>query len=98
MGEDGQFEVVVECDGDECLRWSGYAENLTDALYRALGERERQVAELEAHQDYPKGLCGNRDEHAPHKHNSLTLGRFWCTADQMDREPGRSEFRRKHAA
>jgi hypothetical protein len=39
----------------------------------------------------PDGLCGNRDEHVPHLHDSETLGRFWCTADQSHREPGRSE-------
>jgi len=42
------------------------------------------------------GLCGDRREHGAHVHDSASLGRFWCTADQAQREPGRSE-RRRHA-
>lgn len=43
----------------------------------------------------PRGLCGDRAEHAAHIHDSATLGTFWCTADPDDREPGRSERRRQ---
>lgn len=43
---------------------------------------------------WPDGLCGDRAEHSPHAHHSASLGRFWCTADQAQREPGRSERRR----
>jgi hypothetical protein len=42
----------------------------------------------------PRGLCPNREDHAPHFRNSPSLGRFWCTAKQEDREPFRSERRR----
>lgn len=42
----------------------------------------------------PDGLCGDRGEHRAHLHDSATLGRFWCTADQSQREPYRSEQRR----
>lgn len=42
----------------------------------------------------PDGLCGNREKHPAHLHESATLGVFWCTARQQDREPGRSERRR----
>lgn len=42
----------------------------------------------------PEGLCGNRAEHPAHLHESVSLGRFWCTADQSQREPWRSERRR----
>lgn len=42
----------------------------------------------------PDGLCANREDHQPHLHDSASLGRFWCTADQQDREPFRSERRR----
>jgi hypothetical protein len=38
-----------------------------------------------------RGLCGNREEHDPHLHRSASLSEFWCTADQSQREPGRSE-------
>jgi hypothetical protein len=39
----------------------------------------------------PDGLCAKREYHQPHLHDSDTLGRFWCTADQSQREPYRSE-------
>ena len=45
----------------------------------------------------PDGLCGNREDHPPHLHDSKTLGVFWCTANQEDREPWRSERRRATA-
>lgn len=35
----------------------------------------------------PRGLCGNRADHAPHLHDSAGLGRFWCDADQSKRLP-----------
>lgn len=41
-----------------------------------------------------QGLCGNRGDHEPHVHESSTLGRFWCHADQTKREPHYSEHRR----
>ncbi len=41
----------------------------------------------------PQGLCADRTEHPGHLHESPSLGRFWCTADQSQREPGRSERR-----
>jgi hypothetical protein len=48
--------------------------------------------------DEPDGLCEDRTEHRPHLHDSETLGRFWCTADQSRREPYRSERRRMDRA
>lgn len=42
----------------------------------------------------PDGLCGDKGDHRAHLHDSQTLGRFWCTADQSQREPYRSEQRR----
>jgi len=42
----------------------------------------------------PKGLCEAKYDHMPHEHKSKTLGYFWCTADQSQREPFRSEMRR----
>jgi hypothetical protein len=42
----------------------------------------------------PLGLCDNREDHARHLHQSESLGRFVCTADQSQREPYRSEVRR----
>lgn len=35
----------------------------------------------------PRGLCGDRFDHAPHVHDSTSLGRFWCEADQSKRLP-----------
>jgi hypothetical protein len=42
----------------------------------------------------PRGLCSEREDHAGHEHTSTSLGTYWCTGDQNDREPGRSERRR----
>ena len=42
----------------------------------------------------PEGLCADRRPHVPHLHESPSLGRYWCTADEGQREPGRSERRR----
>lgn len=61
------------------------------ALVQLLGELEHVIGTGEE----PDGLCGNRDDHRPHLHDSPTLGRFWCTADQNRREPYRSERRRR---
>lgn len=43
----------------------------------------------------PEGLCGNREDHEPHVHESATLGRFWCSADQSKRLPYAAERRRR---
>lgn len=42
-----------------------------------------------------RGLCGDRTDHEPHIRDSPTLGTFWCTAQQEEREPWRSERRRR---
>jgi hypothetical protein len=42
-------------------------------------------------------LCGNRNDHSPHIHDSGSLGRFWCTADQSTRLPYAAERRREAA-
>lgn len=44
------------------------------------------------------GLCADRADHEPHEHVSDSLGRFWCTADQSQREPLRSERLRQAVA
>lgn len=36
---------------------------------------------------YPDGLCGNREDHVEHVHESTSLGTFWCHADQARRLP-----------
>lgn len=36
---------------------------------------------------FSRGLCGNRSDHAPHLHDSKSLGRMWCEADQTKRLP-----------
>lgn len=43
----------------------------------------------------PNGLCANKADHAPHPVYEGTLAPYWCTARQEDREPYRSEQRRK---
>lgn len=39
------------------------------------------------HGPLPSGLCGNREDHEPHVHDSASLGRFYCHADQAKRLP-----------
>jgi hypothetical protein len=46
--------------------------------------------------DPPTGLCGNREDHDPHMHESTSLGVFWCEADQSKRLPYAME-RREHS-
>lgn len=68
-------------------------------------ERERKIREaLEALEalasvppgsGMPQGLCGDREEHEPHRHDSSSLGVFWCTANQMERLPFAAERRRQ---
>lgn len=45
--------------------------------------------------DLKVGLCGNRERHAPHRHDSNTLGPFWCSADESTRLPYAAEVRRE---
>lgn len=54
----------------------------------------RSLSDVIGTGEEPDGLCANRQEHQPHLHDSASLGRFWCTADQSQREPFRSERRR----
>lgn len=42
-----------------------------------------------------KGLCGVKVEHFPHTVHTGSLAPFFCTANQEDREPYRSERRRR---
>ena len=43
--------------------------------------------------ELPQGLCSDRSDHQPHRHHSTSLGRFWCTADQSQRQPFASQAR-----
>lgn len=45
----------------------------------------------------PAGLCADKDDHEPHLVLVGSLAPFWCTAVQSDREPWRSEQRRKRS-
>lgn len=44
---------------------------------------------------YQEGLCGNREDHQAHMHQSSGLGIFWCHADQFRRLPLAAEKRRE---
>lgn len=44
------------------------------------------------------GLCADKADHDPHLVVQGSLAPFWCTAIQSDREPWRSEQRRKLSA
>jgi hypothetical protein len=43
----------------------------------------------------PGGLCRVRAEHLPHRVVTGSLAPYWCRADQAEREPARSERRRR---
>lgn len=43
----------------------------------------------------PEGLCGNKEDHEPHRDRSKSLGLFWCHADQEKRLPYAAERRRR---
>lgn len=55
---------------------------------RMLGEMEKL---------FPAGLCANKDDHFGHPVLEGSLAPFWCTAIQSQREPFRSEQRRRAA-
>jgi hypothetical protein len=46
--------------------------------------------------DLPMGHCGDPNWHDFHIHTSNTLGTFECSGDPNDKEPFRSEQRRKN--
>lgn len=41
----------------------------------------------------PNGLCGNKDDHAPHLVERAAIGTYWCHADQTKRLPWALERR-----
>lgn len=47
--------------------------------------------------DVQAGLCANKEDHEAHLVLTGSLAPFWCTAIQSDREPWRSEQRRKRS-
>lgn len=51
--------------------------------------------EIESDEKLPIGLCGNREDHDPHRHESESLGVFWCSADQTTRLPFAAERRKQ---
>lgn len=57
------------------------------------GEAAARIAEGQP-EFVPDGLCANKDDHEPHEHESPTLGKFWCTANQTSRLPYAAEVRR----
>lgn len=46
-------------------------------------------------QELPQGLCGNREDHEAHVHDSKSFGMMWCHADQTKRLPFAMEKRIK---
>ena len=40
---EGRYRVVVELDGETILESEGWAQNPTDALYRAINKREEEL-------------------------------------------------------
>lgn len=46
--EPGTFTVEVSTYGTQALFWEGYAENVSDALHKALDQREEELGSEEA--------------------------------------------------
>lgn len=69
-------------------------EDLFDSV---LGESVLKTDALAKHKldTVPDGLCANREDHEPHLVTVGSLAPFWCTADQSQREPFRSEQQRR---
>lgn len=44
-----------------------------------------------------RGLCSDNTEHLPHVHRSISLGDFWCSADQDSRLPWAADRKRRVA-
>lgn len=65
-----------------------HIESMTQAVVNALSHRPVRT----------RGLCGVKVNHLPHTVHTGSLAPFFCTADQSQREPGRSERRRLEAA
>lgn len=84
-------QVFISCNAEEPYWCFWEAEvpagaSLTEVLKIGIAHRDRTHV--------PKGLCARRDEHEPHIVSEGSLASYWCTADQLDREPTRSERRR----
>jgi hypothetical protein len=47
--------------------------------------------------DLHTGLCANKEDHEAHLVLEGSMAPFWCTAIQSDREPWRSEQRRRES-
>lgn len=90
-----QTKYGVRLDGVNCAcgvlvnrsvrweaRWSVIAESIFAETFDA---REA------GHVPYPTGLCPTRGDHPAHDYVSDTLGEFYCTGREFDRQPGKSE-------
>lgn len=83
--------ILQAGNGRKALK-DAYEEVLDLAVYlrQELEERnEREAAEVRI------GLCANRGEHDPHLVTEGSLAPFYCSADQTQREPYRSEHKRQ---
>lgn len=63
---------------------ASHIESMVQAVVNALRYQPTRV----------RGLCGVKVDHMPHTVHTGSLAPFFCTADQSQREPGRSERRR----
>lgn len=62
--------------------WKDVYQTAADVLAKL-----RDPANVTEVEPTPEGLCGNRQDHEPHVHESESLGRFRCHADQTKRLP-----------
>lgn len=62
--------------------WKGVS-----ACAQSVIDKLRDPANVTEVDPIPVGLCGNRQDHEPHFHESTGLGLFYCHADQDKRVP-----------
>lgn len=100
--------LALHIAGACCTLTSEAAELGKEPVHPVLLRSVQQVAQIVAHLapladpayvtsslQVREGLCGNRKEHEPHRHESGSLGVFWCTADESQRLPFAAERRRQ---
>lgn len=77
-----EMEHQQNAHGGTPPAWKGVYATAKDVL-----DKIRDPANVTEVEPTPEGLCGNRQDHEPHVHESESLGRFYCHADQTKRLP-----------
>jgi len=83
-----QIRAVLDNYWKAWPKWqTGLQSACRDQFLLGVLEAVSKIAFGESEEKLPIGLCGNREDHDPHRHESTSLGVFWCSADQTTRLP-----------